>query len=131
MRQPITREQILLASRRVNIYGGVGACLGLAAVGAVIMPVALLARPSLELLGKQFPDEGFRRLAGGLIISVFLAPVLLFGSLTPLFWVDRIFGLRCPACERSITLLKPNRVLESGRCRNCNALLFEPPQPDS
>jgi hypothetical protein len=27
--------------------------------------------------------------------------------------------------------LKPNRVLESGKCRNCHALVFEPPQPDS
>jgi hypothetical protein len=131
MRLSMTRAQFLQASRRVNIYGGVGAWFGLAAVGAVIMPVALLARPSLELLGNQFPDEGFRGLAGGLIISAFLDPLLIFGALTPLFWVDGMFGLRCPVCGRSITLLKPNRVLESGRCRNCNALLFEPPQPDS
>ncbi len=94
----------------------------------VLLPLYL---PCFEWLGKQFSDEGMRGLVGGLNVGAFLAPVLLW-ALSPLYWIDR--GLRaaaCPACGRSITLLRRNqRVLGQRSVATVMRLVFEPPQPD-
>ena len=44
----------------------------------------------------------------------------------PLVLCDRRYGLRCPRCCRSVTLSCPQaKVLRSGKCSRCGAVLFE------
>jgi hypothetical protein len=127
----MTREQYIRTLNRIPLYKGLSACLGASAFNCVFMSLLVWMGHSLEIPAKQFPNEGVRGLVGGLSASVVIFPLFLLSTLTPFYWADRMLGLRCPACGKSVTHFVQHKVLESGKCRNCQAPLFSPHQPDS
>ncbi len=61
----------------------------------------------------------------GISIAVCLTPIIgLFVLL--LYLADRRLGLRCPHCQRSLTLrCSHERVLQSGKCSLCHEGVFD------
>ena len=121
----MSREQFIEADRRVRRY----LCLilfltGCAAIGlGFALPAWAEAR---EWLGAHRGEGAVRFLVGLLVEAVVLGPLLLIPFLAFL-WVRRRFGLRCPGCNRSVTLRGPSaEILRSGRCCWCQETLFEP-----
>ena len=121
----MSHEQFIEANRRVGRY----LCLILlltacAAIGlAFVLPAWAEAR---EWLGAHRGEGAVRLLVGLLVEAAVLGPLLLI-PLLAFLWVRRRFGLRCPACNRSVTLRGPSgEILRSGRCHWCQQTLFEP-----
>ena len=121
----MSHEQFIEANRRVGRY----LCLILlltacAAIGlAFVLPAWAEAR---EWLGAHRGEGAVRFLVGLLVEAVVLGPLLLI-PLLAFLWVRRRFGLRCPACKRSVTLRGPSaEILRSGQCCWCQQTLFEP-----
>jgi hypothetical protein len=122
----MSREQLLKADRRIRCY--LCLILLLTSCAAVGLGVALPAWPQArEWLRASGRGEGAAGLLIGLLVeAAVLGPVLLIPFLAFL-WVRRRFGVRCPACKRSVTLRgRAGEVLRSGRCCWCQQTLFEP-----
>ena len=125
----MTRQQFHDAARRVSLYGNL--LMGL--TGAIVIVLSTLfavwISPLFDPFGvwlrSQF-QEAVVGLVGGLVIGVVCGPLLLV-TLVPFLWVDRRFGLRCPSCQRSVTMrCLHSQVLQTGRCCLCQHPLFEP-----
>jgi hypothetical protein len=121
----MSREQFIDADRRVRRY----LCLILfltacAAIGlGFALPVWAEAR---EWLRAHRGEGAVRLLVGLLVLVAVLGPLLLIPFLSAM-WVDRRFGLRCPGCKHSVTILgRYSEILRSGRCCWCQQTLFEP-----
>lgn len=126
----MTKDQFIQASRRVTLWGNLH--MGLVASVLITLYTVLIswAGPLIQgfgqLMRSYFQDEGTVGLVGGLVFSVFVAPVILIPFLAALR-VDRRFGLRCPRCGRSVTArCRPAEVLRTGQCCHCRQVLFEP-----
>ena len=119
------REQFIEAERRVRRY--LCLILFLTACAAIGLGFALPAwAEAREWLRAQRGEGAVRLLVGLLVEAAVLGPLLLIPFLAFL-WVRRRFGLRCPACNRSVTLRGPSgEILRSGRCCWCQQTLFEP-----
>jgi hypothetical protein len=121
----MSREQFIEADRRVDRYLCVILFLtAFAFIGlSLALPVWAEAR---EWLRADWAEGAIRSLFGLLVEAVVLGPLLLIPFLSAL-WVDRRFGLRCPRCKRSLTLLgRSSEIVCSGRCCWCQQTLFEP-----
>jgi hypothetical protein len=124
----MTRSLYAQAAQRVVTYGlllvtlfdGVLILLAVAAVlygGPVIQPLQIVARQQ----GQGESLAHFFGVLGGLMLAI-----LPFLMILPLVLCDRRYGLRCPNCCRSVTLsCPPAKVLRTGKCTRCGAVLFE------
>ena len=125
----MTRSLYAEAVRRVVAYGGL--LVGLFSGVLILLAVAAVSYGGTAV---QWLREGARQqgqgealasllgLLGGLMLA--MLPFLL---VLPLVLCDRRYGLRCPRCCRSVTLSCPQaKVLRSGKCSDCGAVLFEP-----
>jgi hypothetical protein len=75
--------------------------------------------------GQPKPD-GWDGLRFGAEISLIVCPPLGISLWLCCSLTNRFFGLRCPHCQRYVTLrCMPEIVLESGRCPFCKEKLFE------
>ena len=121
----MSREQFIEAERRVHRY--LCLILFLTACAAIGLGFALPAWAEAREWLRAHRGEGAVRLLVGLLVeAAVLGPLLLIPFLAFL-WVRRRFGLRCPACNRSVTLRGPSgEILRSGRCHWCQQTLFEP-----
>jgi hypothetical protein len=121
----MSRQQFIEADRRVRRY----LCLILLLTACTAIGLALTLPACAE--GREWlrahRGEGAVRLLVGLLVqAVVLGPLLLVPFLA-WRWVDRVFGLRCPGCKRSVTLRgRYHEVLRSGRCCWCQQTLFQP-----
>ena len=120
----MSREQFIEADRRVRRY----LCLILlvTACAAIGLGFALPAWAEAREWFRAHRGEGAVRLLVGLLVeAVVLGPLLVIPFLSVL-WVNRRFGLRCPGCKRSVTLLgRYHEFLRSGGCCWCQQTLFE------
>jgi hypothetical protein len=121
----MSREQLIEAYRRVQRY--LCLILLLTACAAIGLGLALPAwADAREWLRAHRGEGAIRVLVGLLVWAVVLGPLLLIPFLSAM-WVDRRFGLRCPACKRSVTLRgRYSEILRTGRCSWCQQTLFEP-----
>jgi hypothetical protein len=121
----MSREQFIEADRRVRRY--LCLILSLTACAAIGLSFALPAWvQACDWLRAHRGEGAVRLLVGLLVEATILGPLLLIPFLAFL-WVRRRFGLRCMACNRSITLRGSSReILRSGRCPWCQQTLFEP-----
>ena len=121
----MSRGQFIEAQRRIRRY--LCLILFLTACAAIGLGFALPAwAEAREWLRAQRGEGAIRLLVGLLVEAAVLGPLLLIPFLAFL-WVRRRFGLRCPACNRSVTLRGPSgEILRLGRCHWCQQTLFEP-----
>jgi hypothetical protein len=119
----MSREQFIKAERRVRRY--LCLILFLTACAAIALAFALPAWTEAREWLRAHRGEGVVRLLVGLLLeAAILGPLLLIPFLAFL-WVRRRFGMRCPACKRSLTLRGPSGdILRSGRCCWCQQTLF-------
>jgi hypothetical protein len=111
----MTREEFLVASRRVRIYGSLCFCF--------FVPLAVSMAVFLNEKVQLIPMEsGWFLFALGLTgegIIILLLPLL------AALCVEKRFGLHCLSCGRSITCrCRRDILLRTGRCCHCNELLF-------
>jgi hypothetical protein len=125
----MSREQFIKANRRLRGYFCL--ILLLTACAAIGLGLALTSWADARQWLRAHRGEGVVRLLVGLLVEVvILGPLFLLPWLS-LMWLDRRFGLRCPGCKRSITLLsRYSEVLHSGRCPRCHQTLFEEEKND-
>src|SRR3954451_19049955 len=127
---PMTRQQYQKVARRVRWYGTLLMWLMLVALLLPLWVSFEWVGPIIDRHGKMVRQEGVVGLLAVLVIGVVQA-LLVLVSLLPFWWVDRRYGLKCPHCGRSVTLrCHLHKVLRSGKCCLCQAVLFEPSEED-
>jgi hypothetical protein len=125
----MSREEFIEADRRVHRY--LCLILLLTACTAIALGFALPAWAEAREWLRAARGEGAVRLLVGLLVeAVVLGPLILIPWLS-VVWLDRRFGVRCPRCNRSVTLRGRYReILRSGRCCWCQRTLLEPADAD-
>jgi hypothetical protein len=121
----MSREQFIEADRRVRRY--LWLILFLTACAAIGLGFAFPAWAEAREWLRAHRGEGVVRLLVGLLVeAAILGPLLLIPFLA-FRWVRWRFGLRCPACKRSVTLTgRAAEIWRSGRCCWCQRTLLEP-----
>ncbi len=124
----MTRSEFQISAKRMRVTGTV-ISLGviLPIVCALIYFTDRLGQPlnSLhDILRQHLPDIVAAGVFG-ISIAVYVAPI--FGLFVLLLYLaDRRLGLRCPHCQRSLTLrCLHERVLQSGQCSLCHERVFD------
>jgi hypothetical protein len=128
-RPSVTYEQFTRASRRSDVYGNLAACATLYLIGILEMLVVYRIGPSIGSFGNWIQGRGQNGgaagLIGGLVFGTVAVPPLALAVL-PVLWADRRFGLKCPACGRSVTLNNRRyEVTRTGRCCKCQEQLLD------
>lgn len=126
----MTRVEFRNAAKLVSLYGNLSIVLTAVPMLALGSLACIWAEPSIRALGSEIrsrvQDETLTGLIGGLIVSALIVPFLLLLVL-PALLVDKLFGVKCPHCRRSVTLRCAHAaVIESGRCSHCKQVLFDP-----
>ncbi len=68
----------------------------------------------------------FGRIGGGVIFGCSILLVVAVVYLAVVVLLDRLLGVSCPHCHRSLTLrCTPERVLERGECPLCHGKVLE------
>jgi hypothetical protein len=126
----VTRIEFQSAARRVSIFGNSLAMLTLALLIVAFGVSRDLLEPRVQALGQaireEVQNEAMTGLLAGLLIGMILVPILLLPVL-PILWVDKMLGVKCPHCGRSLTLrCAHSEVIETGYCTLCKSPVFEP-----
>jgi hypothetical protein len=120
----MSRQQFIEADRRVRRY--LCLILLLTACAAIALGFALPAWSEAREWLRVHRGEGAVRLLIGLLVEAVVLGPLLLTPLLSVMWLDRRFGVRCPKCNRSVTVRGRNsEILRSGRCCWCQQTLFE------
>jgi hypothetical protein len=120
-----------MAAGRVRRWEFIAQLILLAPGIAAILLILHLLSPAFDDLRAWLAREVPNEIARGVLIGSVAA--VIFGPLSALpvigtIVLDRIVGLRCPQCKRSLTLTirrRQDHVISTGCCTSCKAHLFE------
>jgi hypothetical protein len=124
----MTRSLYAEAARRVVTYGCLLVALFSGALLLLAIAVVSYGGPALQPLREAARQQGQGEALVGLLgfLGGGVLALLPFLLVLPLVLYDRRGGLRCPHCCRSVTLGCPQaKVLRTGKCTRCGAVLFE------
>ena len=93
-----------------------------------IGPVILLSYAmgsSIQSFGQVIRSQ-FGEIPGVVIAGLLLGMPPLLGWFAIAVLLDRLFGIRCPHCQRSLTArCLPGHILETGKCSHCHGEVFD------